>query len=79
MTAQELIDTIIMHYNGAPDDEVVTIGHWSKPEWAAPLTHFCPQIGTTLRELRAMATPRALVASSQLVALRRDRIEERFW
>lgn len=58
MTAQELIDTIVMHYNGAPDEEAVSMGHWSKPQWSAPLTHFCPQIVVTLFELRAMASPR---------------------
>lgn len=70
MTAQELIDTIVMHYNGAPDDEALSIGHWSSPQWAQPVTHFTPQIAVKLGDLRGMATARALAAADDLAKMR---------
>ncbi len=70
MTAQELIDVIVMHYNGAPDDEAVSIGHWHKPSWASPIEYFVPQIKLTVGELRGMATARAIVGAEQLRAMK---------
>lgn len=72
MTAQELIDVIVMHYAGAPDDEAITVGHWHAPEWSRPIKNFVPQIKVTVGELRGMATPHALAAADQIRALRND-------
>ena len=70
MTAQELIDVIVMHYNGAPDSETVSIGHHVATAWSAPLVHFSAQISVTVGDLRAMATPRALSMAHDLVVMK---------
>lgn len=72
MTAQELIDVIVMHYNGAPDDEAISVGHWHKSAWASPIEHFVPQIKLTVGELRGMATARAIAGSDQLRAMKQS-------
>lgn len=71
MNAQELVDVAVLHYNGAADSERISIGHWSRPEWAAPIEHFVPQIVITLGELRGMASPRALAGAEQLRQIKR--------
>lgn len=62
MTAQELINVIVLQYAGAPDDEALSIGHWHSPAWSAPLQHFAPAIRVTVGELRAMAPQASAVA-----------------
>jgi hypothetical protein len=66
MTAQELIDVIVLQYAGAPDDEVLSIGHWHAPAWAAPLEYFAPAIRITVGDIRAMAPQARAVAELSL-------------
>jgi hypothetical protein len=76
MNAQELIDVIVMHYNAAPDDEVLSIGHNTKAPWDRFMSHFSPQISVTVGELRSMATDRARVAADKLNHMKQKPLTE---
>lgn len=55
MKAQEFMALIASQYTDKPDDFVLSIGGWSKPDWSL-LPIFDADIAVTLREVRDMGS-----------------------